>query len=53
MTYVNLRDGGCDTGTSNATLDTTSVNVSNNDTCWIFGATYSGTVYTDRVLLEL
>ena len=48
VTYANIRDGGCDTGTSNVTLDGTSVPVSNNDTCWVFGATYTGIVYTDE-----
>ncbi|MEX1123886.1 MAG: hypothetical protein WEC81_01825, partial [Patescibacteria group bacterium] len=34
VTYVNLRDGGCDTGTSTVFMDATSTSVSNNDTCW-------------------
>lgn len=36
VAYVNLRDGGCDTGTSNVYMDTGSTSVSNNDTCWVF-----------------
>jgi hypothetical protein len=36
VSFVNLRDGGCDTGTSNVYLDSGSTSVSNNDTCWVF-----------------
>ncbi len=36
VTYVNLRDGGCDTGTANVYMDATSTSVSNNDTCWVW-----------------
>jgi hypothetical protein len=46
VTYANIRDGGCDAGTSNVTLDATSTSVSNNDTCWVFStATFNQVNY--------
>jgi hypothetical protein len=36
VTYANIQDSGCDSGTSNVTLDATSINNGNNDTCWVF-----------------
>src|SRR3989344_1554081 len=36
-TYLEVKDSGCDGGTSNITLtDGTSVNVGNNSSCWVF-----------------
>jgi hypothetical protein len=50
VTYASIKDSGCDTGTAAVTLDTTSANVSGNDTsCWSFSVssiTISGTLYT-------
>ncbi len=37
MTYVYVKDSGCDAGTSNASLtDGSSTNGSNNGSCWVF-----------------
>ena len=38
LTYTDILDSGCDTGTSNVTLDATSVNAGNNAACWVFPA---------------
>ncbi len=36
VTYANIRDGGCNTGTANVFLGTDSTSAGNNDTCWVF-----------------
>lgn len=38
VTYATIEDSGCDTGTADVTLDATSTNDGNNDTCWVFPA---------------
>ncbi|MDB4940465.1 MAG: hypothetical protein JWO40_890 [Candidatus Doudnabacteria bacterium] len=52
VTYANIQDSGCDTGTSNLTLDDTSINISNNAACWVFPSTIiiSGNVYQDQLV---
>lgn len=36
VTYTNILDSGCNTGTATVTLDATSINAGNNGACWSF-----------------
>lgn len=39
ITYANISNSGCAAGSSNVTLDSTSVNGGNNGACWVFPVT--------------
>lgn len=36
VTYAHIDNSGCETGTTDVNLDSTSTNGGNNDTCWVF-----------------
>ncbi len=50
VSYTTITDSGCHVSSTGITLDSTNTNGGNNDSCWEFSFTISGTVYdTDGV----
>jgi hypothetical protein len=48
VTYVNIKDSGCDVGSASVTYSATNTNGGNNGSCWGMGITVSGFAYSDE-----